>query len=107
MRLITNTYCECTRDARYKSEVKDSYPEKKSPTKKMGLFRVSLDQKRFLGSQENHRKITGKSIDIFFMNCGVLVLKKKRKVKTTIHTHTCDTISSDIVHQTKLYHFSF
>ena len=31
MRLITNTYCECTRDARYKSEVKDSYPEKKSP----------------------------------------------------------------------------
>ena len=31
MRLITNTYCECTRDARYKSEVKDLYPEKKSP----------------------------------------------------------------------------
>ena len=30
MRLITNTYCECTRVARYKSEVKDSYPEKKS-----------------------------------------------------------------------------
>ena len=48
-------------------------------------------------------------IDILdiFMNCGVLVLKKKRKVKTTIHTHTCDTISSDVVHQTELYHFSF
>ena len=63
----------------------------------------------FLGSQENHRIFTGKTIDIyiFFMNCGVLVLKKKRKVKTTIHTHTCDTISSDVVHQTELYHFSF
>ena len=31
MRLITNTYCECTRVARYKSEVRDSYPEKKFP----------------------------------------------------------------------------
>ena len=54
-------------------------------------------------SQENHRKINR----YLFMNCGVLVLKKKRKVKTTIHTHTCDTISSDVVHQTELYHFSF
>ena len=31
MRLITKTCCECTRDARYKSEVKDSFPEKKIP----------------------------------------------------------------------------
>jgi hypothetical protein len=29
-----------------------------------GSFRVVWDQKRFLGSQEIHRKITGKSIDI-------------------------------------------
>ena len=65
-----------------------------------GLFRVF----EFTGkSQENHRKINR----YLFMNCGVLVLKKKRKVKTTIHTHTCDTISSDVVHQTELYHFSF
>ena len=56
-------------------------------------------------SQENHRKIN--RYLYIFMNCGVLVLKKKRKVKTTIHTHTCDTISSDVVHQTELYHFSF
>ena len=33
MRLITNTYCECTRVARYKSEVKDSYPEKKNKSR--------------------------------------------------------------------------
>ena len=84
---------------------KISSQKKLNCQKKVCVFRDSKIHTRFWVLGVVHTKNTRK-ISIF-MNCGVLVLKKKRKVKTTIHTHTCDTISSDVVHQTESYHFSF
>ena len=69
------TSSECTRVTRFKSEVQDSYPEKGRVSTEKSMSRQKKNRvqskltpfrgsKRFIGSQENHRIFTGKTIDI-------------------------------------------
>ena len=76
VRLSTHTSSECTRVTRFKSEVQDSYPEKGRVSTEKSMSRQKKNRvqskltpfrgsKRFIGSQENHRIFTGKTIAIF------------------------------------------
>ena len=80
VRLSTHTSSECTRVTRFKSEVQDSYPEKGRVSTEKSMSRQKKNRvqskltpfrgsKRFIGSQENHRIFTGKTIDIYLFSC--------------------------------------
>jgi len=68
--------------------------------KKEGSFRVFWDQKRFLGSQEIHRKITGKSIDIYFYELWCTCFEEEKESEndysyTHLRYHKLRRCSSD------------